>query len=330
MKNIIIISGVEIDKTPIIKSLTNYLVKQSIVFKTIEYNSNRFQFIIKGIFSLLKLNRNDICIFVGAQSLPILFFTQFSISKKIYWELETYHFSFLGPLVDKILIFKHIINWNNKIIIYPLVERLSFGKIMPRAKNIIIENVPPNNRQFIQRKIENERIKLLLYGNLNSDVTYIKEWIDLIKGKNNVQLDLFGWAFNQMDEINNNSNIKYKGNLRHDELLLRLNEYHFTIIGYKPIDFNHKFCAPNKLFESLSLSIPVICNNLNPTLVRYIEENENIGFLYNFSNLSAEFSVEILIEKYKQLNIGAYDSYQNKYNFEKIFKKSELFEIFSF
>lgn len=42
------------------------------------------------------------------------------------------------------------------------------------------------------------------------------------------------------------------------------------VIPYQPVDFNHKVCSPNKLFEFISAGLPILANDL-PFLTRVIE-----------------------------------------------------------
>ncbi|HWU13980.1 MAG TPA: glycosyltransferase [Caulobacter sp.] len=49
------------------------------------------------------------------------------------------------------------------------------------------------------------------------------------------------------------------------------------IIPYQPIDFNHKFCSPNKLYEFIAARLPILANNL--VYLRQVVEGEGFGLV---------------------------------------------------
>ncbi|KQY35281.1 hypothetical protein ASD21_10835 [Caulobacter sp. Root1455] len=54
------------------------------------------------------------------------------------------------------------------------------------------------------------------------------------------------------------------------------------IIPYQPIDFNHKFCSPNKLYEFIAARLPVLANDL--VYLRQVVEGEGFGLVRNLTD----------------------------------------------
>ena len=102
--------------------------------------------------------------------------------------------------------------------------------------------------------------------------------------------------------------------MSHDDLISALRtRFHYSIVGYKPISFNYRFCAPNKLFESYSLSLPVLASSENPTLSRLVGD---CGVVSDFSSLNAADLYERLQNGYIKKQESAFSAYIEKFNFD--------------
>lgn len=320
--DIVIISGVSIDRTPVVKSFIDHYSNKNIV--TLEYqHKKRLSFLLNGL-RLIKQYRHGRIFFVGIQSLPIIFIAQIFLEKFFYWELESYSISDNNSLVIKMLYFQSLINWSKVNLILPDETRWNNRDERTVKRKLIIPNVPLSGKLFQQRTLnENDKINLIFYGNLDNNYVYVKEWIDFAKKNSNVFLSLIGWNFDKRLLKGLPNNIDYKPQITHDELLAMLNNYHFSIVGYRPIDFNHKYCAPNKLYEAFSFSIPVIANIKNPTLSSLINET-GTGILIDFdSDICSQFNIDNIKSNYNKYSLNAFNVYINKFNFE-YFAKTQL------
>lgn len=67
-----------------------------------------------------------------------------------------------------------------------------------------------------------------------------------------------------------------------DELVSWSSEADAGIIPYQPVDFNHRVCSPNKLFEFIAARLPIICNDL--PFLRQVVEGEGFGLVHSMSN----------------------------------------------
>lgn len=326
-KDIVIISGVSIDRTPVIKSFINHYSYMNIV--TLEYkHKRRLSFLLNGFRLIMKYKHGQI-FFIGIQSLPIIFLTQIFLRKYFYWELETYYISDNKSLVNKMLFFKKLINWTKVNLILPDMLRWDKKDDRTISKKLIIPNVPLTGRIFQRRTLnDKDKINLILYGNLDNNYVYINEWIEFAETEANVFLTLIGHNINQKILESLPINVKYKPQVSHNELLSILKDkvYHFSIVGYRPTDFNHTYCVPNKLYESFSFSLPVIINQCNPTLVNILNETD-AGLQINFEEeIASQLDLEIIFNNYDKWVLNAFNAYSTKYNFE-YFAKMQLDKI---
>lgn len=325
-KNIVFISGVSREKTPILNNMISDLEKSFNCIFILYEGKNIFSFIRFSLYNIFKINETEAIFFVGIQSLPVLFLAQFLSIKKYYWALENYKFKlFNSSLVQKTVFIENIIYWKKIILISPSKYRAEYYK--NKFKSIlIIENTHPLGTSFKRRIITEEKVKFVMYGRLCNNDIYLSEFIDII-GKHQyfAELHLIGWDFLLEEKIKPFSNIFFHGHKQHSELLKLLDDYHISIIGYRPYSFNNKYCAPNKLYEALSLSLPIIGNNLNPPLVEIIKEEE-CGILSDFSAISDCFE-EILNNihsNFYKYNKSSYNAYIRKYHFKSNIEKTIL------
>lgn len=317
--NILFISGVTKEKTPVLKNLvTNF--KYSFNCKFVLYEDrNIFSFIKSSLYSIIKTKEKNAIFFIGFQSLPVLFLVQFLPIKKYYWALENYKFKlFKSSLIQKTLLLEHFIWWKKINLIVPSKYRSGYYDLKKFKNIFIIENTPPLGFHFKKRILNNEKVKFVMYGRLCDEDVYLSEFINTIKKFPNLaELHLIGWDFSNEEKIKQFSNIFFHGQKGHDELLILLDDFHISIIGYRPHSFNNKYCAPNKLYEALSLSMPIIANSLNPPLVDIINE-EKCGILTNFDKISTNFTVIIneIKNNYFEYNRNCFDAYTTKYHFD--------------
>lgn len=319
MHKTLIFSGVPIDRTPVVKYTLEKFATDKITYEVTELEGNRFSFVIKSIIKLV-FSKPKNCIFIGLQTLPILFVSQIFSCNKINWFLESYSKNENNSLVLRMLWFEEFINWKKIAVVFPIKERIIPYKNKIFSDIIIYPNASKSGKVFINRSINGAKIiKLVFYGALDPDKVYLTEYINFVKDNDNLSLDIYGLNF--QENISKYKNIKFHGLLRHDELITKLKDFHYSIIGYKPTNFNTKYCAPNKLFEALSMSLPVLLNSNNPTLVNF-PQVKLIGYVLDFSNLGEE-SNSILLDsdRYQSLNKSTYNLYENKYNLNSFYKQ---------
>jgi hypothetical protein len=313
---ILFITGVPIDKTPVVKYAIEHFRKSDFECIVKEYNSNPIIFIISSLYLMFFKSHKKV-FFVGLQTLPILFLSSFLNIEKFFWFLESYYGNENKSFVLKLTKLEKIINWHKVKAIFPIKERSTPYASYPFKDVLILPNAARSGNLFTKRIIkENDKIKLVFYGALNESKVFIAEFISFCINKKEIHLDIIG-SSNQIKRlVKDIPNITYIESLPHAELIKKLSEYHYSIIGYKPINFNAEYCAPNKLYEALSLSLPSIINIGNPSLVN-IDNIQRVGILYDFNKLDKDL-LDLLKSdiEYHKFNKQSYQMYCNFYNLD--------------
>lgn len=319
MKKILIISGVSIDRTPVVKYCIEHLNKKDdLLICVSEYNQNRLKFFLKSFYKIF-FQKYDSILFIGIQTLPFLFLSQFSKNIKINWFLESYYGSENNSFIMKIKKIEKFIDWKNIISIFPEEDRLIPYKNYNFKETLFLPNSSKLGNHFIERRLSENKIRIVFYGALNNNRVYLKEFIEFAyRHKDIIELDLYGYNFDTNLINTEYDNVKFYGLLSHKELLKTLLIYNYSVIGYRPIDFNSKYCSPNKLYEALSFSLPTILNSNNPTLIRFYNHHSDCCIIHDFSELNDTFLDKILDKSnYSGLNKASFDLYQSDYNLEK-------------
>jgi len=333
---ILLITGVENERTPVLQSFINYYEKEGFIVELIEYSIqsskfiSRLKFIFKSLYSIF-FKEFEQLIFVGIQTLPILFISQcfFKTKNAIYWSLESYNVKDGNSLILKLLVFEKFISWNYITLLLPIEERLVYHTNFKYRNTYILPNLPNKGTPFIKRTInKGGHIHFVFYGNLDQSSTYLIEFINFVKhNRDKFKLDIIGNSQEINKLVRDIPNIFYRGPLGHACLMQALRDnYHFSIVGYRPINFNTLNCAPNKFYESISLSLPIIGNRLNPTIKRVISQTK-AGLYLDFSRLPSELYYDKILQNYSFYNENAYFSYLTNLNFENFISKIDILKV---
>lgn len=183
-----------------------------------------------------------------------------------------------------------IINSADAVIICNEGRYKQIEKSTPKRVEVI-HNSP--NLDFIENtckicKSPNEKFKIVYVGILQSNRLLI-EIAELITNYNNIELHIggFGCFENYFEALSVKSdNIYYYGQLNYRDVLQLESECDVLFATYDPKVINHKFSAPNKIYEAMALNKPiVVCNNTG------VDELINI---YNMG-LSIDYKAEEFI-----------------------------------
>ena len=169
-------------------------------------------------------------------------------------------------------------------LILPAAKRLEQIGISKDSLNefLEIENVPTFDRLI--KPIEGlgrDKIYLSYVGVFQKQIRGIENVINLVLEDECFILDIAGVGDNLEDMIKSASlkceRIKYHGKVQYDEALKIMNRSDFIIALYYPYSSNHVYASPNKSYESLFLSTPIITSK--GTLVGDTVERTNTGYV---------------------------------------------------
>lgn len=190
-------------------------------------------------------------------------------------------------------------------------------------KLIVVHNSPelPNFDECKKYKLKgkNEKLKICYVGILQEDRLLI-EILDVIKNNEKYELHIGGFGKYEQkiaDYSKKYSNIFFYGSMNYYDVLRLEKECDILFATYNPKIENHKFSAPNKLYEAMALGKPIIvCKN---TGIDKLVDKNKLGIVINYD--SKEFLKAIkLLEKNKD-----YESskllYNNKYSWNVMKEK---------
>ena len=112
-------------------------------------------------------------------------------------------------------------------------------------------------------------------------------------------------------------NIKYYGSMNYDEVLKLEKDCDILFATYNPEILNHKYSAPNKVYEAMALGKPIIvCKN---TGIDEMVSNNKIGYAIDYSAKEFMDKIKNINElEYLSMAKNAKKVYLEKYSWEKM------------
>ena len=244
--------------------------------------------------------------------------------KKLIYDIYDYYvschnLSYFKKIIEKKDI--NIINNADCVILCTEKRKEQINKAHPK-NTIIIHNTPSLNIKPSTKKFDNQKIKICYVGILQDDRLLLEISEQL---KNNKKFELHIGGFGKYEDYFKELSLKYKniffyGHMRYDDVLKLENKCDILFATYNPIIPNHKYSAPNKIYEAMALGKPIIvCSN---TGVDEIVMREKIGYVINYS---AEEFVKVLnnisITTYKKMAEKTQKIYHEKFTWDKMKEK---------
>lgn len=135
-------------------------------------------------------------------------------------------------------------------------KRLEYIYNTPNLKNIL-SNCPISRQK-------NSRLKIAYFGVLSED-RLLKEIGDKICQRKDFQLLIGGNGkyYNYFKRLSDeNENVDFYGQIAYEKVLILESQSDVLFATYNPTIPNHKYSAPNKVYEAMALNKPIIvCNN---------------------------------------------------------------------
>jgi glycosyltransferase involved in cell wall biosynthesis len=127
---------------------------------------------------------------------------------------------------------------------------------------------------------------ILFYGGALLKTRGIGLLIEVAKRLPDVQVIIAGSGpeeQNIREAIKQGTNIQYLGQISHQKIIEYSSKADAIVAMYDPSIKNNEYASPNKLFEAMMLSKPIITSD-NPALLKYIDE-ERCGIVIPYGDL---------------------------------------------
>lgn len=256
-------------------------------------------------------------------------------NKKLIYDMYDYY-SDSRPMSEKIekIINKlenKVINNSNTAIICGEWRYEQIKESNPK-KTAVIHNTP-DIRSIVTKKMmkkQTDKIKIGYVGILQ-DHRLLLELLDELKNNEKYELHIGGFGKHEeyIKKLSKKcKNIFFYGSLPYNDVLCLEQECDILFATYDPSIRNHKFSAPNKIYEAMALGKPiVVCKDTG--IDKLITENE-IGLVVEYNAKDFVKQLDNLITNPKQIQkMGkkAKKLYDKKYNW--IAMEKELINIYN-
>jgi len=194
-------------------------------------------------------------------------------------------------------------------------------------KNLIVIHNTPNieikeNKKIIMKN-DPKKFKIVYVGILQGN-RLLKEIGEEITKHNDLELHIGGFGkyedyFKKLSE--KNDNVFYYGSLDYASVLSLEKDCDLLFATYNPEIPNHKYSAPNKVYEAMCLGKPIIvCKN---TGVDKLIIKEDIGLSINYDAKDFIKAIHKLKKEYnlKELTKRSKNLYENKYSWKSMEEK---------
>lgn len=222
-----------------------------------------------------------------------------------------------------------VINGSQATIICTEERKEQIKGSKPKALYVIHNSPVDFECQNVDVKIKSEKIRLIYVGGL-INVRFISELLECISKDENYELVLAGIGpLSSLAESYSKqfSNIEFLGKVSYEEAMQIYSSADIMFAIYDPTVPNHKFSAPNKVYEAMMLGKPIIV--ARDSGVDKIVSRENIGFVINYSKDDFKSILKTIVDNPSQLELYSKNSKNayEKYSWEAM--KEKYKEIYS-
>lgn len=212
-----------------------------------------------------------------------------------------------------------LINNSDIVLICSEKRKQQITKSNPK-KVLIIHNSPEVVEKNTEMKPFDEKCVKVCYVGILQDDRLLVEVCNEVKNSKEVELHIGGFGkyetyFENMAKKYHN--IKYYGSMNYDEVLKLEKDCDILFATYNPEILNHKYSAPNKVYEAMALGKPIIvCKN---TGIDEMVSNNKIGYAIDYSAKEFMDKIKNINElEYLSMAKNAKKVYLEKYSWEKM------------
>jgi len=294
----------------VIKNVKPYpFLKRGSLIKKI-FNFIGFQFFC--LFSFLKLKKGDvaICMDLDTALFPVLFkflnpgvILIFDIVDP-FSQTKGLKYKKLHKIIDYI---EYYLALRADLCIVPHTCRVLYYKeslnkdSFKELEILVIENIPDNYSDIDSTISNNDSLTIGYFGTLDSNTRGLEELLSFAKNNPNIKLIFAGGGSLErmiLEDSINFSNIEFLGGYNYSELFTLYSRVDFTWAFYSPEVKLHKYACPNKFFEHILYTTPIIISAITPQSA-FVNESktglviDNIQDIYkeNFKKGLTEFKV---------------------------------------
>ena len=199
-------------------------------------------------------------------------------------------------------------------------------------KLVIIHNTPNLETIKYKKMIKSNSNKTkIVYVGILQDYRLIMETVNEIAKNENYELHIGGFGKYEEQiktQAKLHKNIFYYGSLKYSDVLCLEKDCDILLATYDPNIKNHKYSAPNKVYEAMALGKPIIVCHKTGIDELVVKNKTGFAINYNATDLIQKLN-EISKDKklLKNISLNAKKVYDEKYNWKIM--EERLLNIYS-
>lgn len=254
--------------------------------------------------------------------------------KKLVYDMYDYYSDSrpMGPFVTKVInnLENAVINSSYASIICGEWRTEQIAAAKPKQL-FVIHNTPEISGVQHKNMLKSNTDKIkIVYAGILQDYRLILEILEEIKKHNEYELHIAGFGKYEQDVLvaaEEYDNIFFYGSLPYGDVLSLESECDILFATYDPNIKNHKYSAPNKVYEAMALGKPIIvCKDTG--IDKLVIEN-NTGYAIEYNAREFIKGIESLVsngENLEKIKFNAQKLYKEQYSWKTMEQK--LLEIY--
>ena len=255
-------------------------------------------------------------------------------NKKLVYDMYDYYSDSrpMSPFVTKIInsLENAVINSSYASIICGEWRTEQIAAARPN-RLFVIHNTPEISGVEHKNMLKSNANKIkIVYAGILQDHRLILEILDKIKNHTEYELHIAGFGKYEQDisaAAQEHDNIFFYGSLPYADVLSLESECDILFATYDPDIKNHKYSAPNKVYEAMALGKPIIVCKDTGIDKLVIENNTGCAIEYNAESFIEGIKLLVLNEEnLEKIKINAQRLYNEQYSWKSM--ELKLLEIY--
>lgn len=200
------------------------------------------------------------------------------------------------------------------------------------VSTVIIYNSPSDNLKVdISSRKKKENLFNVFYAGVLSQDRDFKSLIDASDDFNDVMIEIAGYGYykEEVEELSTKYNrIRFLGSIMYDSVIEKTLQADLLFALYDPSILNNRYASPNKLFEAMMCSKPILVSD--GTAMADIVREEKCGLVVPYGDVNAVkhaiFTLKNDPTLCRRLGENGREAYETKYNWKIM--EERLLEIY--
>lgn len=186
---------------------------------------------------------------------------------------------------------------------------------------IVINNSPAEFKDIESHNTKDNKKFTIFYAGILNKTRGFEQLFTAISNIDNISIEIAGFGSDEIyikNLCDRYSQVKFLGILEYKDVIRKTRESDLLFALYDPKVPNNKYASPNKLFEAMMCSKPIIVSD--STSMAYITKEENCGIVVEYGDIiSIRNAILLLMNEgplRESLGRNGRNAYDKKYKWE--------------